>query len=135
MRILLLALVALAAPALAQEAVTAEEFEALVEGRTLTYGEPGQEPYGLEHYFPNRRVTWAFVGSNECIEGTWHAEGPADAPAICFDYQNDIETQCWRIFREGDGLRAEYLNDGGTSTMLYELADDPNGLVCGGVGV
>ncbi len=134
MRIFLLALACLASPALSQEVITAEEFEALVEGRTLTYGQPGQEPYGMEHYFPNRRVTWAFMGSEECIEGTWHAEGPPEAPAICFDYEDDIQTQCWRIYRDGEGLRAEYLNDGST-TLLYELADNPGGLVCGGVGV
>ncbi len=134
MRIFLLALACLASPALSQEVITAEEFEALVEGRTLTYGQPGQEPYGMEHYFPNRRVTWAFMGSEECVEGTWHAEGPPEAPAICFDYEDDIQTQCWRIYRDGEGLRAEYLNDGST-TLLYELVDNPGGLVCGGVGV
>jgi hypothetical protein len=129
-----LALVVLATPALAQDPVTAEEFEALVEGRTLTYGAPGEPPYGIEHYFPNRRVTWAFLGTNECIEGEWYAEGPPEAPAICFVYEDDLEPQCWRFFREGEGLRAEFLNDGG-STVLYEMIEEDSGLVCGGVGV
>lgn len=131
---LLLALAFLATPALAEEPVSAEEFESLVEGRTLTYGEPGQPPYGIEHYFPDRRVTWAFLGSDECLEGTWYAEGPKDSPAICFVYEDGLPPQCWRFFREGDALRAEFLNDGG-STVLYELREEENGLICGGVGV
>jgi hypothetical protein len=133
MRTLFLLLV-LASPAAAQEAVTAEEFEALVTGRTLTYGAPGEAPYGIEHYFPNRRVTWAWVGTNECLEGDWYAEERADGPAICFTYQDDLAPQCWRFFREGDGLRAEFLEDGG-ATVLYELLEKEGGLVCGGVGV
>ena len=133
MRALLL-LLALATPACAQDAVTAEEFQALVEGRTLTYGAPGQPPDGIEHYFANRRVTWAFLGSDDCLEGTWHAEGPPESPAICFEYEDDIGPQCWRFYHEGNGLRAEFLGEGGGLT-LYELKDDDTGLVCGGVGV
>lgn len=129
-----LLLCGLATPAFAQEVVTAEEFEALVTGRTLTYGEAGQPPYGIEHYYPNRRVTWAWVDSDECKEGSWYAEGPAEAPAICFVYEEDLDPQCWRFYREGDGLRAEFLNDG-AGTVLYELVEEENGLVCGGVGV
>ena len=133
MRALLL-LLGLATPALAQEPVTADEFQALVEGRTLTYGEPGQPPYGIEHYYANRRVTWAFLGSDECLEGTWYEEGPKDSPAICFEYEDGIGPQCWRFFHEGDALRAEFLGEGGGLT-LYELKDDDSGLICGGVGV
>ena len=130
----LLLLLCLARPALAQDPVSAEEFEALVQGRTLTYGEPGQPPYGIEHYFPNRRVTWAFLGSDECLEGTWYEAGPPQAPAICFKYQDDIEPQCWRFTRKGESLQAEFLGEGGGLT-LYELKDDDGGLVCGGTGV
>ncbi|MBP1805443.1 hypothetical protein [Rubellimicrobium aerolatum] len=132
-------LLLLASPAAAQQALTAEEFEAIVTGRTLTYGEPGQTPYGIEHYFPNRRVTWAFADSDDCVEGTWRQQGPASSPAICFDYEGDIEPQCWRIFREGDGLRADYLGDGPSGdaaggSVLYEV-EDGGALVCGGAGV
>lgn len=133
MRALLLCL-ALALPVAAEEAVTAEEFEAMVVGRTLTYGAPGAPPYGIEHYFPNRRVTWAWLGTNECIEGEWYAEEQAEGPAICFVYEDDLDPQCWRFFREGDGLRAVFLADGG-GTVLYEMAEEESGLVCGGVGV
>lgn len=133
MRIALL-LAILAGPALAQDAVTADEFEALVEGRTLTYGGPGVEPYGVEQYRPGRRVTWSWIGTQECQEGTWYAEGPVDAPSICFIYDNDPEPKCWRFTQEGDRLRALFLNDPGDVTY-YELAEDDGSLVCGGVGV
>ena len=56
---LLLALLPL--PALAERPLTGAEFERLVEGRTLTYGEAGQKPYGVERYHPGRRVTWAWT--------------------------------------------------------------------------
>ena len=133
MRTLLL-LACLATPAFAQEVVTAEEFEEIVTGRTLTYGEPGFSPYGIEHYFPNRRVTWGWVGSDECMEGRWYEKGPPEASAICFVYEGDLEPQCWRFYREGEALRAEFLGDGG-ATVLYEIAEEDGGLVCGGVGV
>jgi hypothetical protein len=133
MRALLL-LVVLASPALAEEPVSAAEFEDLVTGRTLTYGAPGEPPYGIEHYFPNRRVTWGWLGSDECMEGSWYAEGDPKHPAICFVYEDDLEPQCWRFFRDGESLRAEFLNDGG-STVLYEMVEEENGLICGGVGV
>jgi len=133
MRTLLL-LLALATPAAAQDPIGAEEFEALVTGRTLTYGAPGEQPYGIEHYFPNRRVTWAFLGNDECMEGTWYEEPAEAGPAICFEYEDDLGPQCWHVYREGDNLRAEFLGDGGPS-VLYQLEEPEGGLVCGGVGV
>lgn len=135
MRILLLLLIA--TPALAEgPPLTGAEFEALVEGRTLTYGEAGAAPYGVEHYHPDRRVTWAWLDGAECSAGSWYEEGPKDDRAICFVYEHDPEDpKCWRITREGeDGLSATFLNDGGT-TILYEIVEDPGSLVCGGAGV
>ena len=133
----LLILALLPLPALAQEssgkALSATQFESLVEGRTLTYGAEGTEPYGVEYYHPGRRVTWAWSDSTECLPGTWREEKRPDGPAICFDYDHDPEPKCWRFFREGVGLRATFLNDGG-ATELYELIEDPGSLVCGGVG-
>ena len=137
MRALLLALLlpwpALAQEAVAQKALGGDAFEAMVEGRTLTYGAEGQAPYGVEHYFAGRRVAWAWIDSTECKPGSWREEARPDGPAICFDYDDDPEPKCWRLFREGDGLRATYLNDGG-ATVLYELVEEPGSLVCGGVG-
>lgn len=132
MRALLLALL-LPLPALAEEAVDGDGFEAMVEGRTLTYGAPGDPAYGVEHYFSGRRVAWAWLGSTDCLDGSWREESRPEGPAICFDYDQDPEAKCWRFFREGKGLRAIFLNDGG-ATVLYELIEEPGSLVCGGVG-
>ena len=125
---------ALAERAHAEQALDGDAFEALVEGRTLTYGGPGQKPYGVEHYFAGRHVAWAWQGSDECLPGTWREEKRPDGPAICFDYEHDPEPKCWRVFREGAGLRATFLNDGSASA-LYEIVDQPGSLVCGGAGV
>lgn len=136
MRLALL-LAVLAGPALAQTPlgvpIGGDEFEALVEGRTLTYGEGGREPYGIEHYFEGRAVAWAWMGSDECQRGTWYEEPTAQGPSICFVYDGDPDPKCWLFFLEGEALRAVYLGDGG-ATVLYELVDEPGGLVCGGVG-
>lgn len=131
----LLVLALLPVPALAEQPLSGPEFEALVEGRTLTYGLAGQEPYGVEHYHPDRRVTWAWAGSEACSAGTWHEETRDGRPAICFVYEHDPETpKCWELFRDGDGLRATFL-DGGAPSVLYEVADEPGRLVCGEAGV
>jgi hypothetical protein len=122
-------------PALAEQPLSGQEFEALVEGRTLTYGQAGQAPYGVEHYHPDRRVTWAWAADDACSAGTWYEEEREGLPALCFLYEHDPETpRCWRVFRDGDGLRATFL-DGGDASVPYEIVDEPGGLVCGGAGV
>ena len=123
----------LATPALAEEPLSAAEFEAYVGGRTLS-SLSGGEPYGIEAYHPGRGVTWAFVGG-ECQRGEWYAKGPD----ICFVYEDrEDDEQCWRFWREGTGLRAEFTGDGsqaGGGSVLYETTDADIGLVCPGYGV
>ncbi len=127
MRVALTCLLALCAlPVLAEAPLTAEEFEAEVTGRTLTYATP-EGPYGIERYLPGRRVTWGFL-DGECFEGEWFPQGDA----ICFTYEGIDEVQCWQFRREGEGLRAEFLGDGGN--WLFEMTEDGLPLVCGGVG-
>ena len=116
------------APALAENAMTAEEFETYVEGRTLTFGIEGQ-PYGIERYMPDRRVIWSFVGE-DCKQGVWYEE----AGHICFAYDGEEAPHCWQFFEEEDGLRAEFTSDPG-STTLYEVRDDDQPLICPGFGV
>ncbi len=53
--------------------MTAAEFEAYVEGRTMTFG-TGGAPYGAEEYRPGRRVRWS-VFDGECYEGVWYPAG------------------------------------------------------------
>ena len=120
-------------PVWAQTPITAEEFDAYVTGRTLTFGSAGQ-PYGIEEFRPGRRTTWAFIGE-ECREGRWF---PRDEQ-ICFIYDDLPEQQhCW-IFWQGDtGLIARFIEpDGTASTELYEVQGSNQPLVCPGpeVGV
>ena len=130
MRSILALLLLAALPAAAQEPMTAEEFDAYTQGRTLTFGSQGAEPFGVERYMSNRRVVWRFLDRQECQPGFWYE---TDAGEICFEYEFDPEPQCWMFFDEPGGLRAIFTNDPGT-TILYE-AQEGGELICGNFGV
>lgn len=119
-----------AAQALADDPLDAAAFEALVEGKTLTFS-VGGAPYGIEYYAPNRRVVWSFVGG-ECTNGDWYEVEDPSGPVICFEYESTPTAQCWQIFEDGGKIRADFMNEPGT-TVLYE-AVEAEPLVCGGVG-
>lgn len=116
--------------AFAQTPMTAAEFEAYVEGRTLYFGLDG-EAYGAEEYLSDRRVRWSFL-DGECKDGFWYPEDEQ----ICFVYEDRPEPQCWTFYRAPDGLRAIFENDP-ASTVLYEAQDANEPLQCPGpeVGV
>lgn len=119
--LLIAALFPAAAPA--AEPLSAAEFEAYVNGKTLTY-QSGGTPYGAEQYLSGRKVRWAFLG-DECVEGEWFE----NAGAICFVYENNDVPQCW-TFRHGlSGLIATFVNDPEQST-LYEATNSPEPLKC-----
>lgn len=122
MRALALCLV-LAAPATAQEAMNAEEFEAYTTGKTLLYGVMG-EVYGGEDYLPGRRVRWSFL-DGQCQEGVWYEEGGE----ICFVYDHDPEPVCWLFFQTPTGLMAE-LTGGEGAQVLYETGEADQPLTC-----
>ncbi len=129
MRNIALILVLLSAvPARAETPMTAEAFEAYVQGRTLTFGN-GQGPYGIETYHDGRRVTWAFLGG-DCEPGKWYE----DNGSICFVYDFEPTPQCWQFFEEADGLRAVFTNDP-ASTILYEVLEADQSMICPGFGV
>ncbi|MCP1169805.1 hypothetical protein NHG85_14920 [Limimaricola sp. ASW11-118] len=121
---LLLAL-CMAQPGAAQERepLGAEEFEARVVGRTLTYHSRGA-PYGMERYGPDRQVTWSFL-DGRCLDGTWYPE----ADAICFAYEDGTGPECWRFFDENGRLSAEFVNDPEVP-QLYEMQDSETPLSC-----
>jgi hypothetical protein len=98
----LLPLVLLAAPALAETPLTAEDFDALTQGRIMTWAEFGQV-YGVEQYLPDRRVRWTVLG-DDCRAGHWYPEGDT----ICFQYEDDPLPDCWVITRSATGLLARY---------------------------
>jgi hypothetical protein len=93
----------LAAPqALAETPLSADAFDVLTQGRTMTWAEYGQV-YGVEQYLPDRRVRWTVLG-DDCITGHWYAEGPA----ICFQYDDRPDPACWTFTQGPTGLLARH---------------------------
>lgn len=121
---------ATALPALAQDKMSAAEFDRYTKGKTLFYGREGA-PYGAERYFDNRRVQWSFL-DGQCVEGRWYE----DAGKICFVYENIADPQCWSFAQGPGGLIAQFENNPET-TDLYEAQDVGEDMLCLGpeVGV
>jgi hypothetical protein len=127
----LLALLLLAAlPASAETPMTADEFEAYVTGKTLTYSARGI-PFGIEEYREGRRVLWSYL-DGRCEEGEWYPAGDM----ICFAYEAYPEHQCWTFYRRSGGLFARFENDP-DATELYETHQSREPMKCLGpeVGV
>ena len=127
MRITTLLFCLLPMPALA--AMSAEEFEDYVTGKTLTYMDGGVT-YGIEEYLPGRRVRWSFIG-DQCQDGYWYeASGQ-----ICFVYEDRPNMpQCWVFTEEAGRLSAAFAgSDNGRE--LYEAQRSDKPLVCLGPDV
>ena len=107
--------------------MTAEEFEAYVSGRIVSFGAEGNPGFGVEQYLENRRVIWS-PGDGSCTNGVWY-ESKGD---ICFRYDGDPEPKCWAIYREGDGLRAVFTTRPDT-TVIFEAEDYTVPLICDGL--
>lgn len=116
------------AAASGQATMTAEEFDAYVTGKTLTYSQFGQV-FGTEEYLPGRKVRWQFT-ADECQYGSWY---PRD-DLICFHYEYDQSEHCWRFWKEGDGLTALSVDDP-PGWELSEVAETTQGLSCPGPDV
>jgi len=125
MRLAFALLLLTALPASAQTLMTAAEFERYATGKTLTYARSG-EVFGTEQYLANRRVRWAFTGS-ECTEGVWYE----DAGLICFVYDHDPTPQCWSFMQDASGLHARF-NDDPAGTALSEVEQTTTPLICAG---
>ena len=119
-------LIAAAAPVAADGAMTAAEFQAYTQGKTLTFGVAGAPAYGAEQYKSNRRVVWSFL-DGEFNNGVWYES----KGSICFRYDFDPEPKCWKFYDDPNGLRAVYLNDPSASA-LYEAQDSTEDLICPG---
>ncbi len=118
----------LAAPALAEPPLTAEQFDTYTRGKTLFYGSDGRA-YGVERYLEGRRVIWSFLDGN-CRDGIWYE----DNGQICFVYEDRYDPQCW-TFRQGtNGLIAQFENDP-EATELYEAEDLGEEMLCYGPDV
>lgn len=121
-------LLALATPLHAREPMSAAEFEAYVEGRTL-YFEMGGTAYGIEEYRPNRQVRWSFL-NGECKLGSWYEQGER----ICFEYEDREAPQCWTFYRDGSGLEAQFADDP-PGSELYGTRETTERLECLGPDV
>lgn len=108
--------------------LTADQFDALTVGKTITYFQSG-EPYGTEEYRPGHKVVWAFTES-ECREGDWFARNDQ----ICFDYHDGSDLQCWRFFDTGKGLLAQFDGDD-EAAPLTALGESSTPLNCPGPDV
>jgi len=117
-RLLLPALLALAASATAAETLTAKDFERLAGDRTLHFTEDGR-PYGSEQFLPGRRSLWRFAGDRECAVGTWRGEGEA----ICFRYDGRPEETCWRFTREAGAVFVELHGSGDGRRLKLDTID------------
>ncbi|MFT5066586.1 MAG: hypothetical protein ACJAXK_001091 [Yoonia sp.] len=116
----------LAAPAFADDAMNATEFDAYTKGKTITFGVAGDDAYGIEQYQDNQRVIWSFL-DGECSNGVWY-ESKGN---ICFRYDFDPDPKCWKFYDEPNGLRAVYMNRPNTS-VLYEALESGKPLICPG---
>jgi len=119
-----------ATPALSDDFMTAEEFDAYVTGKTLTYSQYGSE-FGIEEYLPGRHVAWRPQGE-DCKYGSWFQKGDL----ICFTYEYDSGEHCWTFWQDETGLRALSTEDA-PGAELSEVFQTADGLNCPGpeVGV
>ena len=124
MRALILAFL-LAPPALAENRMTAEAFDAFATGRTLTYQQP-DIVFGTEEYLPGRRVRWS-DGTAGCYAGSWF---PKDGE-ICFLYQGTTEPACWSFVQEGDRVSATSSDD--AERLVYDVVISKTALPCSGL--
>lgn len=129
-RSLLIILFLLPVPALAEDYLSGEEFDAYTRGKTLFFGQNGT-PYGAEVYLENRRVQWSFL-DGQCKEGEWYQQNEM----ICFVYEDNPDPQCWTFQIGPGGLIARFENNP-SATELYEAQDVGEEMLCLGpkVGV
>lgn len=125
MRRTLLALALAATPAFAERPLTAEEFEAHVTGKTVTY-QQYENVFGIEEYLPGRKVRWS-TAPDECQYGSWFPE----ADKICFVYEYNPTPICWTFWMK-DGALVALSETGIAGEELYEVDASDQGLPCPG---
>ncbi|WP_143535583.1 hypothetical protein [Roseisalinus antarcticus] len=112
----------------AETPLDAEAFDAITQGRTLTFLVDGA-PYGIERYMADRRVLWSFL-DGQCALGEWY---PQD-DSICFLYDIDPEApQCWEVFKDGDGLRTVFTEDP-DRPAIYRAREGDEEMICENFG-
>ena len=119
-------LLCLAGAARAESPMTGAEFDSYTQGKTLAFGLPSNPDFGIEQYLPDRQVIWS-PATGDCVNGIWYEKDRN----ICFLYENDPEPKCWAVYRTPKGIRAEFMNDPGT-TVLFEARKADPALMCPG---
>ena len=108
----------LASPAWGQTPLSVEEFKRLSDGKTLYFSRAGRF-YGAEQYLQNNRTRWQYA-DGQCTEGRWFGEGNA----LCFEYEDVPEAQCWIMWEEGGDLLARPLEAPQTVPIELERKDE-----------
>jgi hypothetical protein len=116
------------AAAHAQTPLTADQFEAHVTGKTITYKQQ-DFIFGIEEYLPDRKVRWS-VAPDECQYGRWYPQGDD----ICFVYEYDPMPACWTFWLEGGFLVSLSVN-AAPGAELYEVDASDQPLPCPGPDV
>ena len=112
----------------AENSLNGPDFDAFTKGHTLYYSQNGKV-YGAESYFDDARVLWSFLDGN-CLFGRWYEAGDL----ICFNYEAEVDIQCWRFFTGNNVLIAEFDGDD-DSLPLYEAYRTSSPLECLGPDV
>ncbi|MGL4236267.1 hypothetical protein [Tabrizicola sp.] len=128
--VILAACLATTVPAVgfAETPITAEEFEAHVTGKTITYHQAGGF-FGTEEYLEDRKVRWS-IAPDHCQYGTWYPSGED----ICFVYEYDPNPACWTFWLRDGALVALSVN-GLPGGELYEVEANDDPLPCPGPDV
>jgi hypothetical protein len=128
MRLAALLFVVWPALGFAETPITADEFEAHVTGKTVTY-QQFSSIFGIEEYLEGRKVRWS-VAPNECQYGSWYPE----SDYICFVYDYDPNPACWTFWLRDGALVALSISDA-PGAELHEVARDQTPLPCPGPDV
>jgi len=122
-------LLAVPAPAAADEPVSTSEFRDYAEGYTLYFEENGT-PFGSEAFEPGGRALWRYKDGS-CMRGLWRPHGAQ----LCFFYGFESEVLFWRVLRDDDGLKVRLLGDSAdTGLELRITGRDQRAPICGEPG-
>ncbi|NJM83976.1 MAG: hypothetical protein HC844_17370 [Tabrizicola sp.] len=109
--------------------MTADQFEAHIGTRTLTY-DYGEGVRGTAEHLPERRLRWAFEGY-PCIEGSWYAR----RDMICFVFSDPGASACWHFYDLDGRIRGRSYLDDGMMFEILEIARTDAPLSCHGAEV
>jgi len=117
------ALLLMAAPAVAQDRLTPDQFLNLVEKRTASFSTfPGGQPVGTEQFLSRSRTVWARANGT-CAFG----RVSANDEQVCFDYDDDLPgvRHCWVPFLRDARLFVASTDDLGEVQEVVEISDVP----------